>query len=68
MQTLNNIYLFTTSCNIKYATYIVGLEAIKASAGRRVLPSQLQNIAEATCPTRNRKEIKKLTTPIRCEQ
>jgi outer membrane protein assembly factor BamD (BamD/ComL family) len=67
MQTINNIYLFTTSRNIKYATYIVGLEVIKASAGRGVLLRWLQNIAKATPPTRNRKENKKLTTPVRCE-
>jgi hypothetical protein len=66
MHMINNIYLFTTSCNIKYATYIVGLEAIKASAGRWVLLSRLQNITETTPPTRNRKEGKELTTSVRC--
>jgi hypothetical protein len=55
MQTLNNIYLFIASCDIKYATYIVELEAIKASAGRGILLSQLQNIAEATSPARSKK-------------
>jgi hypothetical protein len=34
MQTSNKIYLFMASFNIKYAIYIVELEAIKASGGK----------------------------------
>jgi hypothetical protein len=69
MQTLKDIYLFTTSCNIKYATYIVDWRIdIKAAREGGVLLSRLQNIAEATPPARNRKEGKKPTTLVCCEQ
>jgi hypothetical protein len=47
MQTSNNIYLFVADFSVKYATYKVELEAIKASLGGGVLISGLQNIAEA---------------------
>ncbi len=56
MQTSHNIYLFIASFSVKYAIYIVELEAIKPSMGRGVLLSQLQNIAEATLPVKNKKE------------
>jgi ABC-type phosphate transport system substrate-binding protein len=54
MQTSNNIYLFMVSFNIKYPIYIVELEAIKGSAGRRVLLSRCQVIAEAASPMRDK--------------
>ncbi len=53
MQTSHNIYLFMASFKSKYAIYIVETEAIKASKGKGVLLSWLQNIAEATPPVRN---------------
>jgi hypothetical protein len=70
MQMLNNIYLFIVSCDIKYHTYTVELEAIKASEGRRVLLSRLQNIAEEISPTRSKKGEREAdhSTVIRCEQ
>jgi hypothetical protein len=40
--------------SIKCATYIMKLEAIKASTGRGVLLSQRPIIAEATPPVRNK--------------
>jgi hypothetical protein len=42
--------------SVKYAIYIVELEAIKASAGRGVLLSRRHNIAEATPPVKKKKE------------
>jgi len=65
MQLINNIYLFTASCNIHLKK---GTGGNKSKRGKGVLLSRLQNIAEATPPTRNRKEKKKLTTQVRCEQ
>ncbi len=56
MQTLHNIYLLMVSRSIKYAIYIVELEAIKEKAGERVLLNRLQLIAEATSPARSKKE------------
>jgi hypothetical protein len=56
MQTSHNFYLFKADFSIKYTIYIVKLEAIKVSAGRGLLLSQRQNIAEATPPVRNKKE------------
>ncbi len=40
MQTSHNIYLFMASFSVKYAMYIVELEAIKVSAGREALLSR----------------------------
>jgi hypothetical protein len=68
MQKLNDIYLFTTRCNIKDTIYIVELEPIKASMGEGVCLSQLQSIAEATSPVRNKKEEQKPITLVHCEQ
>ena len=56
MQTSHNIYLFMARFSVKYTIYRVELETIKKSAGKGVLLSQWQNIAEATPPVRNKKE------------
>jgi hypothetical protein len=50
----NNIYLFLADFSIKYAIYIVELEAIKASTGRGLLLSWRHNIADATPPRKNK--------------
>ncbi len=42
--------------SVKYAIYIVELEAIKVSAGRAVLLSRHHYIAEATPPVKNKKQ------------
>jgi hypothetical protein len=44
------------SRSIKYAIYIVELEAIKENARAGVLLSRLQLITEATSPVRSKKE------------
>jgi hypothetical protein len=67
MQASQNIYLFMAYFSIKYAIYIVELEAIKASAGRKVLFNWRHNIAKATPPVRNKKKNKKLINPTHCE-
>jgi hypothetical protein len=56
MQTSNNIYLFISDFSVKYVINIVKLEPIKASTGEGVCLSQLQNIAKAASPVRNKKE------------
>jgi hypothetical protein len=47
------------SFNNKYAIYIVEAEALKASKGKGVLLSRLQNVAVATPPVREKKKNKK---------
>jgi hypothetical protein len=66
-QKLNDIYLFTTSCNLKDAIYIVEVEPLKASMGEGVCLSRLQNIAEAASPVRNKKGEQKLVALVNCE-
>ncbi len=56
VQASNNIYLFIADFSVKFAIYIVELEAKKASAERGVLLSRHHNIAEATPPVKNKKE------------
>jgi hypothetical protein len=59
MLTPNNIYLFMADFSVKYAIFIVKLEAVKASAGRGVLLSRRHIIVEATPPVRNKNKNKK---------
>ncbi len=68
MQTSHNIYIFMASFIVKYAIYMVELEAIKASAGRGVLLCRQQNIAAAIPPVKNTRKTKKPITPVHCEQ
>jgi hypothetical protein len=59
MQVSNNIYLLVSG-EIQYATYIVGLEVIKARGEGDSFLSQRHFIAEATSPVR--RENKELRT------
>jgi hypothetical protein len=68
MLTLNNIYLFMAEFSVKYAIYIVELEAIKVSAGKEVLLNRRHIIADATPPVRNKNKNKKPINPAPCEQ
>ncbi len=72
MQVSKNTNLFMASCEIKYATYIVGwsLEVIKA-CGKGAFSLRWRHfIAETTPPVRSEKKNreKKPTTPAHSEQ
>jgi hypothetical protein len=67
MQMIDNIYLYTTSCNIKYAIYIVSW-GYKSQRGKGD-PSQSatrHHTSNTSC--KNRKEEQKLATKVCCEQ
>jgi hypothetical protein len=68
MQTLNYINLFMASFNIKYAIYIVELEALKASRGKGSFVVGYRTLQRQYLLEGTRMENKRLTTPVHCEQ